>query len=472
MILITEYESYASNSNHLALEIMNKKGWALGVGIWKLKLKLILTLCFCFLFFTFYSFSQGVGINAKGVSANSKTLLDIDAVGTIPKAGLILPRMTTAERNAITSPVPESLLIYNTDTHCFEAYYNGVWVAWGCLNCQLPFAPVAGIHIPSPTQIVWNWSSVSEAKGYQWNTSSTYPGIGVNVVSNPTYIQTGLICNTVYNLYIWSYNNCGNSSSIKLAQKTSCCDCGGFTTMTDSRDGQVYNIVKIGSQCWMAQNLNYGTFVPVATGEDSSGTQKYCYDDNPVNCINYGGIYEWQEMMDGVNKNNTGAISSSCNGTSPPPDINTRCTTLVHGICPSGWHVPSYYEWILLERNVGSDPTAFAYNPPPPPAAAIGLDEGANLLSGGTSCFEALLAGRSVNGGTSFGSFSFGHGTSYPMAAFWGTTFFLTGSSTPPHNEYSCSPILWPSIYPNQIYQQFSNCFDGAFGYSVRCVKD
>ena len=123
--------------------------------------------------FPFHSYSQGLGINISGSPANSKALLDIDATGMSPKAGVLLPRMTTAERDAITSPIPESLLIFNTDTHCFEAYYNGGWVAFGCLGsgCSVPSAPSAGTNTPTANQITWNWNTVSGATGYKWNTN-------------------------------------------------------------------------------------------------------------------------------------------------------------------------------------------------------------------------------------------------------------------------------------------------------------
>ena len=94
----------------------------------KLLIKLfVLAFTFYFSLFTFQSFSQytGVGINITGAAPNSKALLDVDATGMTPMEGVLVPRMGIAERNEITAPVPESLIIYNTDTHCFEAYYNG-----------------------------------------------------------------------------------------------------------------------------------------------------------------------------------------------------------------------------------------------------------------------------------------------------------------------------------------------------------
>ena len=171
-----------------------------------------------------YSQNASIGINKTGVVPNSSALLDIDVTGMSPKAGLLIPRMTIAERDAITATIPESLLIYNKDTHCFEAYYNGVWVAFGCINCLIPpTAPTVSTSIPSDSQIIWNWNPVNGASGYQWNTSSIYPGAGINAVSSPTYTQTGLTCVTSYSLNVWTFNNCGNSSATSLTQSTSAC---------------------------------------------------------------------------------------------------------------------------------------------------------------------------------------------------------------------------------------------------------
>ena len=193
----------------------------------------------------------GVGINISGATANPKALLDIDVKGMSQKAGLLLPRMSTIERNAIASPIPESLLIYNTDTHCFEAYYNGVWISWACLgNCQTPSQPIAGTNIPSANQIIWNWNTVAGAEGYQWNTSSIYPGVGVNVLSNPTYTQTGLTCNTSDTLYVWAYNNCGYSAYTLLVDTTTCCPvaCGG--------SGIIKTVVGNGTYGYSANGVN------------------------------------------------------------------------------------------------------------------------------------------------------------------------------------------------------------------------
>jgi uncharacterized protein (TIGR02145 family) len=215
--------------------------------------------------------------------------------------------------------------------------------------------------------------------------------------------------------------------------------------MTDSRDSKVYNIVEIGTQCWMAENLNYGTYVTIATGQGGAGTQKYCYSNSTANCTTYGGLYEWAEMMDG---------STTCNGdaTCPP------CATNVQGICPSGWHVPSHYEWTLLEKNAGSNPSAFPYNETL--TGWLGTDEGTKL--------KANSALWSTNTGTNTTGF-----TALPGGGSWSGSFTNVGS----HGywwsatEYDAASAWYRSLrYSNATV---ARAYDyKLYGFSVRCVLD
>jgi hypothetical protein len=91
-----------------------------------------------------------------------------------------------------------------------------------------------------------------------------------------------------------------------------------YTNFTDARDGQTYKSVEIGSQIWMAENLNYKV----------SGS--YCYKDVASNCVTYGSLYDWATAM---------ALASSYNSTA------YGTSTRHKGVCPTGWHLPSDAEW-------------------------------------------------------------------------------------------------------------------------------
>jgi len=104
------------------------------------------------------------------------------------------------------------------------------------------------------------------------------------------------------------------------------CDISGNCgTVTDSRDGQVYNWTRIGLQVWMAENLNY-----------DSGDSSMCYDDNPDKCEQYGRLYLWGNVMAGE-------------------DTTSNNPSGVQGICPDGWHLPSKSEWVELFNFITND---------------------------------------------------------------------------------------------------------------------
>jgi uncharacterized protein (TIGR02145 family) len=107
--------------------------------------------------------------------------------------------------------------------------------------------------------------------------------------------------------------------------------CGPSLTMTDPRDGKVYDLVEIGLQCWFKENLDVGTMINSATDQTNNGAlEKYCYNNDTNNCHVYGALYQWGEMM-----SYTWVFGGQ-------------------GICPPGFHVPSDEEWDQLAIWVGT----------------------------------------------------------------------------------------------------------------------
>ena len=65
-----------------------------------------------------------------------------------------------------------------------------------------------------------------------------------------------------------------------------------YDTLTDTRDGQTYKTVTIGTQTWMAENLNYAyTGVPYNYSGYTSDSTSWCYENDPANCAKYGRLY-------------------------------------------------------------------------------------------------------------------------------------------------------------------------------------
>ena len=141
---------------------------------------------------------------------------------------------------------------------------------------------------------------------------------------------------------------------------------GAIGSMTDSRDGQSYKIVTIGSQTWMAQNLNYET------------ANSYCYNDNASNCTKYGRLYTWAAAKNA---------------------------------CPSGWHLPTKAEFETLITAVGGSSTAGTKL-----KSTSGWNDCNGKISNGTDdySFSALPAGNR-NSNEHF------YGEGYSVA-FWSST--------------------------------------------------
>jgi len=199
----------------------------------------------------------------------------------------------------------------------------------------------------------------------------------------------------------------------------------------DPRDSQAYNSVQIGTQCWMAENLNIGNMIQGSSNQADNGViEKYCYENNTTNCDVYGGLYQWNEMMQYVT------------------------TAGVQGICPDGWHLPADNDYCTLTLFI--DPTVncsfLGWN---------GTDVGAKMKSvsgwnsGGngsnTSGFTAWPGGnRLLN--TSFGDIG-------NNGDFW------TSSQSDANNAYD--RIL--QFNHDDIYRAYN---DKNYGFSVRCIKE
>jgi len=194
-----------------------------------------------------------------------------------------------------------------------------------------------------------------------------------------------------------------------------------FVACTDA-DNNNYSIVQIGTQTWMAENLNVGTRINSLVDQTSNSIiEKYCNSDNDSNCAVYGGIYQWDEAM------------------------QYSTTPGIQGICPTGWHFPTDGEWTILTTNLGSDNEA----------AQMKETGTAHWLSPNTdatnsSGFTALPGGYRKLDGTFGGIGSVGS---------W-------GSST----EYDIyESYYWDLDYSNYVFR--NNWFKDS-GFSVRCIKD
>ena len=108
-----------------------------------------------------------------------------------------------------------------------------------------------------------------------------------------------------------------------------------YDTIIDSRDQQVYRIVTIGDQTWMAENLNYADSVNTPSLKGSS----WCYNNNDEACALFGRLYTWAAAIDSVALANDPENPQTCG-------MDTSCTLPdnIQGICPDGWRLPTKLE--------------------------------------------------------------------------------------------------------------------------------
>ena len=201
--------------------------------------------------------------------------------------------------------------------------------------------------------------------------------------------------------------------------------------------GDIYNAVEIGGQCWLAENLKTssyrdGTPIPKLTNsaewtEDKQGAYT-CYYNQEQNCQDYGALYNWYA-------------------------VNNEA-----GLCPKGWSVPTKEQWAELERAVCQDldyQDCQKLFPDESASGWRGTDEGWHLqavdLGGKDSYgFKALFGGfRNAAGPYSF----------LAEKGFWWT---LTSSG-----DFALARVMDKD---NDGIRRLES--SKSSGFSVRCIKE
>jgi len=192
-------------------------------------------------------------------------------------------------------------------------------------------------------------------------------------------------------------------------------------TVKDARDSNEYKTIGIGTQMWMAENLNFD--YKVADSTYGNTYYKVCGSF----CGRY---YTWAAAMDSA-----GVYSGNSKGCG----FQKTCTvkTPARGVCPEGWHIPTQGEWKTLYSAMGSTPYAMQANGMWPDATD---DYG----------FFAIPVGYISDNGTYSGN---------TEAAFWTSTEYA---------EYRA--FTW-SLQRDEAESPAAGGYKAAF-VSVRCVKD
>ncbi|HSL86438.1 MAG TPA: fibrobacter succinogenes major paralogous domain-containing protein, partial [Bacteroidales bacterium] len=241
-----------------------------------------------------------------------------------------------------------------------------------------------------------------------------------------THLLANLNPETSYYVRAFAINEAGISYGNELSFTTLADLSGTEGTVTDT-EGNIYKTISIGTQIWMAENLkttkyNDGSTIPLVTDSviwSILTTPAYCWYDNNEDAYKtlYGALYNYYTVMTGK-------------------------------LCPTGWHVPSNDEWILLESYLGGADVA-----------------GIKLKEAGFEHWKQTSRGSIATNESGF--------TGLPSGYRWKDGTF---------NKIGENNMFWGSTgcgYPNGRYRtqsyegdfNFEGCQD-IIGASVRCVKD
>lgn len=220
-------------------------------------------------------------------------------------------------------------------------------------------------------------------------------------------------------------------AAVETPEDTSLCANVPATVLCDKRDGQLYRTIHIGSQVWMAQNLNYAV------------ANSWCYRNSLENCSNYGRLYQWSAAM---NLDKVYSHSSAGN----------LIEEKHQGVCPDGWYVPKDRDMETLvsyvkEANKGSGLATEDVGTSL--RKETGWEENdEEILGTNRYGFAAIPAGyRDANGAFAFLG---------EEADFWVAEEESNGTQA----------SHWSLYYANQTFSgEFRNL--KTFAFSIRCLK-
>jgi uncharacterized protein (TIGR02145 family) len=316
-----------------------------------------------------------------------------------------------------------------------------------CIRDSLVFgsAVIPTVTTSSATGITSNSATLGGDVTLGGGSTVTSRGVAYGLTSNPTtsgnittdgpgmgsFVSTltGLTPSTTYYVRAYAINGVGTAYGNEISFSTNTSNgfssCGGVTDV----DGNTYNTVQIGNQCWTQSNLKvskYRNGDNIPTGLSNTAWQNTTagayaiYDNNPVNDGLYGKLYNHYAVMD------------------------TR------GLCPTGWHVPTDGEWTTLETFLGGSSVAGgalkSTVTQPTPGGWFTPNSGATNSSG----FSAGPGGRRFDDGD------------FINVGYWGYCWSSSLSGSNAWNRF---------LYSNDVNTYRYN-LSRTLGFSVRCLRD
>jgi len=192
--------------------------------------------------------AQNVGISPDGSAPDNSAMLDIKSTS----GGLLIPRMTTAQRDAISNPA-QSLLIFNTTTNCFQTFVNGLWYSIWCNS------PCEGITAVTYNGVTYNTVQIGNQCWLKENLRTTKYNDGTsitNVTDNATWTST---TSGAYCCYSNNTSNCTTYGALYnwYAVNTGKLCPSGWHVPSDAEWTTLTNYLSADSTYWCGSNSSY-----------------------------------------------------------------------------------------------------------------------------------------------------------------------------------------------------------------------
>ena len=365
----------------------------------------------CIMFINNGYSQAGASINTTGEPPNQSAILDLSSTSS----GLLIPRMNNSDKSNIPIPIPESLLIYNLDSHCFEIFSGLLWQIIFCTSTSIPTGTGSisgsGTVCSGSTGITYSLSGIIGATNYTW-----YVPAGASITSGQG--------TTAITVDFGSFSgkisvNAGNSSGSNVITKAITISTPpgtpgaitGIINIPQTETGVIYSITSVSGATSYAWSIPSGatitsqltTSITVTFGSGSTSGNIGVATVNSSNCpspqsllaINVfpcgsnvtdgdGNLYPtkaygyqcWTTKNLETTKYNDGTTSISPSttfsgtsaqyiwannnsGNKDPYGALYNWYAVVNGtynLCPTSWHAPTDAEWTTLTTTIGSSP--------------------------------------------------------------------------------------------------------------------
>lgn len=265
-------------------------------------------------------FPQGVGINTTGTVPDGSAALDINS----SNQGLLIPRLTTTERDGISSPA-NSLFIFNTTANCLQVrnmstgQWENVYCFSGCTG--VPLQPSAIIGASSVAQgdvdvtyFVPHIDGVTYAWSYSGSGFACTSGCTTNSITadfSGTATSGTLTCTPS--------NACGEGTPQTIAITVNL----PYTGCVSTGATVVQDVTSSTGTIWMDRNL---------------GASRVATSNTDINA--YGCLYQWGRAADGHEDRGSGTTTT--NATTSTPNLGNSWDGLyiVETVNPRDWLVP------------------------------------------------------------------------------------------------------------------------------------